>query len=112
MYPHNHWLGTLAEGGVLWLTAMVVFFFQVFRTVYQNWKITLADRDVWGQVICGGAVASFVVMMWASITQAFHDASPKTTLFWLLMAGAVKYAILPPDSEETSRPAGASTASA
>lgn len=97
--PHNHFLGTLAQGGVAWLVIMAGYFYRLFQVLYQNWKLTLAQGDRWGQVICGGGLLSYVVMVWISLTLDFYYPGPQILIFWLVTAAAVRYVSLEGDPE-------------
>lgn len=101
-YPHNVLLGGLAEGGVIWLCCLAMLFWTLIRFLYQNWKITLAEKDAWGQIVCGGAVVCFVIMLWTSMTLDFFHPGPKTIAFWVLMAAALRYGFLPPEPSRST----------
>jgi O-antigen ligase len=105
-YPHNVFLGSLAEGGVIWLSCQVMLLWALIRFLYQNWKITLAEKDAWGQIVCGGAVVCFGIMLWTAMTLDFFHPGPKNTAFWVLMAGAVRYGFLPPEPARSLEPVG------
>jgi O-antigen ligase len=106
-YPHNQFIGALAEGGVIWLTAMLVLFWKFLKFLYQSWRITLSEKDLMGQIICGGALLSFIVMTWIAQTNDFFNPGPKNLIFWVTMAAAVKYAMLPPGEDVGVRKAAA-----
>jgi O-antigen ligase len=110
-YPHNQFLGALAEGGIFWLSLLVAFFWKLFRFLYQNWRASLAASDGVGQVICGGAVVSFVVMIWIAMSNDFLNPGPKNIIFWVMMACAMRYGTLARAEEdaleETAQEAGA-----
>jgi O-antigen ligase len=99
-YPHNQFLGALAEGGVGWLTVLIILFFVTLKLLWQHWRATLAAGDIRGQIICGGALLSFVIMISFACANDFFNPSPKTTVFWVVLAGAVKYTLLPEQADE------------
>jgi hypothetical protein len=45
---------------------------------------------------------AFLVMIWISLSNDFLNPGPKCTIFWVVMAGAVKYGLL--RREVDSRP--------
>lgn len=99
-YPHNQFLGALAEGGILWLSVLVTFFWKLLRFLYQNWRATIGKEDRVGQIICGGAVVSFLVMTWIALSNDFLNPGPKNIIFWVMMAGAIRYGMLLWSEEE------------
>ena len=99
-YPHNQFLGALAEGGIIWLSLLVVFFWKLFRFLYHNWRATLAAEDWLGQIICGGAIVSFVVMTWIAMSNDFLNPGPKNIIFWVMMGSAIRYGTLIRTGEE------------
>jgi O-antigen ligase len=105
-YPHNQYLGALAEGGILWLSVLLVMFWKFLRFFYQSWRTAISDGDETGQVVCGGALVAFVIMLWICCTNDFFDPGPKNVIFWVVMAGAVRYAMLPAENEAEQEHAG------
>ncbi len=93
-YPHNQFLGALAEGGIIWVTALCVLYWKLWRLLFHNWKVALRQNDRAGQLICGGAFLSFIIMLVTSLSNDFLNPGPKTTIFWVVMAGALRYAAL------------------
>jgi len=93
-YPHNQYLGTLAEGGIVWLAALLILFWKVLLLLHHNWRVTLQQQDAMGQVICGGALVSFCIMICMCLGNDFFGPGPKVTIFWVCMAGAIKYGML------------------
>ena len=93
-YPHNQYLGALAEGGLVWLAALLILFWKVLLLLYHNWRVTLQQQDAMGQVICGGAMISFCIMLCMCMGNDFFGPGPKVTIFWVCMAGAIKYGTL------------------
>jgi O-antigen ligase len=93
-YPHNVFLGTLAEGGIVWLSALLVFFWKLYRILHENWGFVLAQADTAGHIICGGALLGFWVMIWTSCSNDFFNPGPKNGIFWIIMAGAIRYGML------------------
>ncbi len=97
--PHNHYLGTLAQGGVVWVLLMAGYLYKLFRLLLQNWRVSLAERDVWGQIICGGGLISYVIMLWIGLTLDFYYPGPQILIFWILMAASVLYPSLEAEPE-------------
>jgi len=93
-YPHNVFLGALAEGGVLWLSALLVFFYKLYRVLEENWQLVLSQQDTAGHIICGGGLLAFWVMMWTSCSNDFFNPGPKNGIFWVMMAAAIRYGML------------------
>lgn len=101
-YPHNQFLGALAEGGIFWLAALVAMLWRLLRLLYEGWATTLRQGDLRGQVVCGGALLCLIIMTWISLANDFFNPGPKSTIFWVIMAGAVRYGILA--HEDPQRP--------
>jgi O-antigen ligase len=99
-YPHNQFLGALAEGGVVWLTLLLVLLWRTGRLLFENWLQTVRESDVRGEVICGGALVGFTVMLWTALSNDFFNPGPKSTIFWVVMAAGIMYGLLPRDREE------------
>jgi putative inorganic carbon (HCO3(-)) transporter len=94
-YPHNQFLGALAEGGVTWLLALAFLYWKLWRFLWQAWRLALREEgEPMGLMICGGALLAFAVMIWISLSNDFLNPGPKCTIFWVVMAGAVKYGLL------------------
>jgi O-antigen ligase len=106
-YPHNQFLGALAEGGILFLTALCVLYWKLLRLLYHNWKVVLKLGDKAGQLVCGGALVSFIIMILISLTNDFMNPGPKTTIFWVMMAGAIRYSAIARDDETVPAQASA-----
>jgi O-antigen ligase len=93
-YPHNQYVGALAEGGIVWLAALLILFWKALLLLYHNWRVTLEKQDPMGQLICGGALTSFIIMICMCLTNDFFSPGPTVTIFWVCMAGAMKYGML------------------
>lgn len=93
-YCHNVLLGALAEGGIIWLSAFLVFYWKFGQVLYQNWRLVLHQGDTAGQILCGGAFLAFVIMIWIGLSNDFFNPGPKNPIFWVTMAGAVRYGML------------------
>ena len=109
-YCHSLYIGTLATGGIVWLLSLLVLFWRILRIHYVNWVNAVRDKDLTGQVICGGALLGFCVMLWFGLTMDFLNPAPKNVVFWVMMAGAINYGFLPEEAvgpEKASVPAPA-----
>jgi O-antigen ligase len=93
-YCHNVLLGALAEGGIIWLSAFLVFYWKFGQVLYQNWRLVLREGDMAGQIFCGGAFLAFGIMIWIGLSNDFFNPGPKNPIFWVTMAGAVRYGML------------------
>jgi O-antigen ligase len=113
-YCHNVLLGALAEGGIIWLSAFVVFYWKFGQLLHQNWRLVVRQGDTAGQIICGGAYLTFFVMLWIGLSNDFFNPGPKNPIFWVTMAGAVRYGMLAredgPAAPDPTPPSGASMA--
>jgi O-antigen ligase len=101
-YCHSVLLGALAEGGVIWLSAFVLFYWKFGRLLHQNWRLAIHQGDAAGQIICGGAYLAFFVMIWIGLSNDFFNPGPKNPIFWVTMAGAVRYGMLAREAEQTA----------
>lgn len=93
-YCHSQFLGTLAECGIIGLVALCTLYWKLLRLLYHNWLVVFAQKDRTGIFICGGALVSFLVMLFVSTMNDFMNPGPKSTVFWVVMAGAIRYAML------------------
>ena len=93
-YCHNQFLATLAEGGIIWLTALCALYWKLYRLLYQNWRTVFSQGDRTGILICGGALLSYLIMLFLSLTSDFNNPGPKSLVFWITIAGALRYGLL------------------
>jgi len=93
-YPHNQFLGALAEGGIVWLVAICTLYWKLWRLLYHNWKVVFSQGDRNGMFVCGGALVSFIIMTVMSTANDFFNPGPKSTFYWVIMAGAIRYAMI------------------
>jgi O-antigen ligase len=93
-YPHNVFLGTLAEGGIIWLSVLLVFFYKLYRVLEENWELVLSQNDTVGHIICGGGLLAFWVMIWTSCSNDFFNPGPKNGIYWVMMAATIRYGML------------------
>ncbi len=98
-YCHNQFLGALAEGGIILLIALSTLYWKLWRLLYHNWKVVFSQGDKTGVFICGGAIVSFLIMLVISSTNDFMNPGPKSTVFWIVMAGSIRYAMLAREEE-------------
>ncbi len=98
-YCHNQFLGALAEGGIIFLLALLTLYWKLWRLLYHNWKVVFRQGDTTGIFICGGAFVSYLTMIVISSTNDFMNPGPKSTIFWIVMAGSIRYAMLAREEE-------------
>lgn len=91
--PHSQYFGALAEGGIVWLGLLLLFYWKLLRLLWDGWKRALR-REVRDQIICGGGLLGFLVMLWMGCTLDVLHPSSNGTIFWVTMACALKYGLL------------------
>jgi len=106
-YPHNVYLGALAEGGVLWLSALLVFFYKLYRVLQEHWDLVLTQKDTMGHIICGGGLLAFWVMIWTSASNDFFNPGPKNGIYWVMLAASIRYGMLARHGDVVDGPAKA-----
>jgi hypothetical protein len=99
-YCHNQYLTVLAEGGVVWLSIFLMTIWKFLSMLYHGWRVHLKLKDTWGQIICGGAFLELVVLLWLAMSNDVLGPGPKNVIIWVLLAGGVRYGMLPPEEPE------------
>jgi O-antigen ligase len=103
-YCHSMYLGALAEGGIIWLSALLMFCWKFGQVFIQNWRVVVSQADRAGQIICGGGLLAYIIMLWIGVTSDFFNPGPRNPIFWITMAGAVRYGMLAREGEPRQIP--------
>jgi O-antigen ligase len=66
--PHNLFTGALAQGGIIYLTALLVLFWTTLRLFYRGFRSSLKRSDLYGVAICGGGAVGLACFLLNGMT--------------------------------------------
>ena len=102
--PHSMYMGALANGGILYLLCLAVFFWKLWKLLYSGARRSLETGDDLGLTICGGAWVSTVCFLVNGLTYDAISTSNRLYVICFFWGIGIAYSLkLAAEEEELTR---------